>query len=62
MCLPWNRERVTAKTTANVLGRHAGLPLQANAERERVQAHKVRLKQQAAHQGGKTILLGLLPF
>jgi hypothetical protein len=44
MCLPWNRERETAKTTANVSGRHAGLPLQANAERELVQAHEVRLK------------------
>ena len=44
MCLPWDRERETAKTTANVLGRHAGLPLQANAERELLQAHGVRLK------------------
>ena len=40
MCLPGNRERNPAETTANVLGRHAGLPLQANDERQQVQAHK----------------------
>ena len=44
MCSPGNRERNPAETTANVLGRHAGLPLQANDERQQVQSHEVRLK------------------
>ena len=43
MCLPGNRERDPPETTANVLGRHAGLPLQANDERQQFQAHGVRL-------------------
>ena len=44
MCLPGSREWETAETTANVLGRHAGLSLQANAGREQVQVHEVSLK------------------
>ena len=44
MCLPISREWETAETTANALGRHAGLPLRADAEREQVQSHAVWLK------------------
>ena len=39
-----SREWETVETTANVLGRHAGLPLRADAEREWFQPYEMWLK------------------